>query len=187
MSRSRGPAGRDEAGFGPCGCDPEKVFEYADGGNGPEGLDPERERKMREHLASCQGCRELYERELDLNAFLSSLDFSVMHLRPVSRSVAMALPTRAMGPRILWGLLAGALLVGAFISLEFNGTEPVILLMSILGTCWGLVMSSAKVAHAVFTAAGPTILLVLALGALADLLIAFVVLFASRDRRPREA
>ena len=37
-----------------CGCDPEKVFELADGG-----LNIEQEREVREHLASCPGCREL--------------------------------------------------------------------------------------------------------------------------------
>jgi hypothetical protein len=183
MSLSGGPS---PGGLGPCGCDPEKVFELADGTGGWEGLDPERERELREHLACCPGCRDLYERELDLSASLGSLDlFAARFPRSVSQGVAMALPTRSAGARVLWGLLAGFLLVAALVSLNFNGTEPVILTMSVLGLFWGFVAGSANVARAVFDAAGPIILLVLALGALADLLIALVVLAASRNRRAR--
>jgi hypothetical protein len=166
-----------------CGCDPEKVFELTDGG-----LNIEQEREVREHLASCPGCRELYERERDLSAFLCSLDFSRMHSRSVCQSVAMALPTRSLGARVLWGLLAGILLVAALVSLELNGTEPVILAMSILSVCWGLIVGSTEVTRAVFAAAGPTILLALTLGALADVLIALTVVFVkNRGRRAREA
>lgn len=166
-----------------CGCDPEKVFELADGA-----LNIEQEREVREHLASCPGCRELYERERDLSAFLCSLDFSRMHSRSVCQSVAMALPTRSLGARVLWGLLAGVLLVAALVSLELNGTEPVILAMSILSACWGLIVGSTEVTRAVFAAAGPTILLALTLGALADVLIALTVVFVkNRGRRAREA
>lgn len=166
-----------------CGCDPEKVFELADGA-----LNIEQEREVRKHLASCPGCRELYERERDLSAFLCSLDFSRMHSRSVCQSVAMALPTRSLGARVLWGLLAGVLLVAALVSLELNGTEPVILAMSILSACWGLIVGSTEVTRAVFAAAGPTILLALILGALADVLIALTVVFVkNRGRRAREA
>ncbi len=187
MSHSGGPAGPGETGLGPCSCDPEEVFELADERVGPEGLDPERRREIRKHLASCSWCRELYERELGLNAFLGSLDLSTGLSRSVSQGVAMALPTRSSGARILWSLLAGVLLVVAFVSSEFIGMEFMILLMSILGACWGFVAGSVDVAHAVFAAAGPTILLVLALGALADILIALVVVSFSRGRRAREA
>ena len=166
-----------------CSCDPEKVFELADGG-----LSVEQEREVREHLASCPGCRELYERERDLSVFLSSLDFSSIHSRSVCPSVAMALPTRSLGARVLWGLLAGALLVAALVSLELNGTEPVILTMSLLSACWGLIVGSTEVTRAVFSAAGSTILLALVLGALADVLIALTVVFVrNRGHRAREA
>ena len=187
MSRTGGPV--DPGGFEPCGCDPEKVFEYADGRYGPEEPGPEQEKEMRGHLASCPECRELYERELGLNAFLDSPDFSeaCSLRRSVCQGVAMALPTRSAKVRVLWGLLAGALLLAAFVSLKSNGTEPVILAMSTLGACWGFVAGSAKVAHSVLTVAGPAIFLVLALGALADLFIALVVLSVSRKRRTREA
>ena len=170
---------------GPCrdACDPEKVFELTEGN-----LETDQEREVREHLASCAGCQEWYERELDLNAYLSSLDVSrLCSSRSVCQGVAMALPTRPVKVRILWGLLASALLVAALVSLELNGTEPVILAMSALGTCWGLIAGSAHVARAVFAAAGTTILLALALGALTDLIIALVVVSVSRGRRAREA
>ena len=170
---------------GPCrdACDPEKVFELAEGN-----LETDQEREVREHLASCAGCQERYERELDLNAYLSSLDVSrLCSSRSVCQGVAMALPTRPAKVRILWGLLASALLVAALVSLELNGTEPVILAMSALGTCWGLVAGSAHVARAVFAAAGTMILLALALGTLTDVLIALAVVSVSRGRRAREA
>ena len=170
---------------GPCrgACDPEKVFELAEGN-----LETDQEREVREHLASCAGCQERYERELDPNAYLSSLDVSrLCSSRSVCQGIAMALPTRPAKVRILWGLLASALLVAALVSLELNGTEPVILAMSALGTCWGLVAGSAHVARAVFAAAGTTILLALALGALMDVLIALAVVSVSRGRRAREA
>jgi hypothetical protein len=178
-------SGPGETGFG--GCDPEKVFELADRRAGAESLDPEQERKMREHFASCPECRELYERELDLNAFLSSLDFSELRARSVSQGVAMTLPTRSSGARLLWGLLASALLLVAFFTSGFNGTESVLPLMRALGACWDFVTGSAEVAHEVFAVAGSTILILLALGAMMDLLIAFVVLLASRHRRTRAA
>jgi hypothetical protein len=166
-----------------CGCDPEKVFELADGG-----LSVDQEREVREHLASCPGCRELYERERDLSACLGSLDFSRMPRRSVCQSVAMALPTRSLRARVLWGLLAGALLVAALVSLELHGREPVIPVMSILSACWGLIVGSTELTRAVFSAAGTTILLALALGTLADVLIALTVVFVrNRGRRVREA
>ena len=168
--------------FSGCDCDPEKVFELADGG-----LSPEQEREIREHLASCPGCQDMYERELDLNTFLGSLDFSRMRCRSVCQGVAMALPTRSFGARFSWGLLAFSLLITALVSLELNGTEPVILAMSVLVACWGFVSGSAEVLRAVLAAAGPTILLVLALGAFIDVLIALAVVSLSRGRRTREA
>ena len=165
-----------------CGCDPEKVFELADGS-----LRPEQQGSVREHLVSCPGCQELYEREMDLNAYLGSLDFSGMCSRSVCQGVAMALPTRPAGVRVLWAALAAALLVAALITLELNGAEPVLMAMSTLGTFWGMVAGSADVARAVFAAAGSTILRALALGAVMDILIALAVVSLSRGRRAREA
>jgi predicted anti-sigma-YlaC factor YlaD len=185
MSSSEGPLGPGR--LDPYGCDPEKIFELADTGRDPDGPALEQERKIQEHLVSCSGCRELYEHELDLNTFLHSLDFSEMRSRSVSRGVVMALPTRSAGVRILWGLLATALLAVAFVSLEFNGTEPVILAMSILSTCWGFIVGVADATREIFVAVAPIILYVLALGALADLFVALVIIFLRRRRRVREA
>jgi hypothetical protein len=178
-------AGGGTNASGPCrgACDPEKVFELAEGS-----LETSQEREVRGHLASCVRCQELYERELHLSADLNSLDLSeACSVRSVCQGVAMALPTRHTKVRILWGLLASALLVAALVSLELNGTEPVSLAMTVLGNCWGLIAGSAHVARAVFAAAGTTILLALALGALTDLIIALVVVSVSRGRRAREA
>ena len=185
MSRSKGPLGPGR--FDPCDCDPEKIFELADRGSDPDGPALERERKMQEHLGSCSGCRELYEHELDLNAFLRSLDFSELRSRSVARGVAMALPTRSAWVRFLWGLLATALLAVAFVSLEFNGMELVILTMSILSTCWGFIVGTADATREIFAAVGSIILFMLALGALADVFVAFVIIFLRRRRRVREA
>ncbi len=166
----------------PCGCDPEKVFQLADGD--AEGLNPEQEREVREHVVRCSGCQELYERELALNAYLNSLQFKKP--RPVSQGVAMALPTRSLGVRLFWGSLGILLLAAAFISLKTDDTEPVLLFMSALGACWGVVASVADVVHAVLVVAGPASLLLLAVGALADLVVAFAVLAVSRRRQTRE-
>ncbi len=171
---------------GPRGCDPEKVFELADRDAAVESLDAGEEREPRDHLTRCRECRELYERELDLNAFLGSLDCSRAGSRSVHRGVAMALPTRLAGGRIIWGLLAAVLLVAALASLEIEASQAVMLTMGILGVFWALIYSSVEVLNAVVDAAGLTILLLLVLGALADILIALAVVL-SRRRRAQEA
>jgi hypothetical protein len=171
---------------GPRGCDPEKVFELADRGAAVESLDAGEEREVRYHLARCRECRELYERELGLNDCLSALDFSRAGSRSVHRGVAMALPTRSAGGRIIWGLLAAFLLVAALASLELEASQAVMLAMGILGAFWAFISSSVEVLNAVVDAAGLTILLLLVLGALADILIALAVVL-SRRRRAQEA
>ena len=171
------------SGFDPS-CDRERVFVLADGA-----LEGEAAREVRSHLGRCPECRELYEREVDLNSYLRSADF--LEGRPscsVHRAVAMALPTRSPASRLLWAALAGVLLILAFVYMELNGAEPVILAASVLAACWGFVSGSAEVVRAVFAAAGPTVLIVLGFGALADLLIATATYFVvSRGRRAREA
>ncbi|HZG63440.1 MAG TPA: hypothetical protein VEY13_07995 [Rubrobacteraceae bacterium] len=166
-------------------CNPEKVFELADQDAAAESLEVGEERELRNHLARCRECRELYERELDLNAFLSSLDFQAGS-RSVHRGVAMSLPTRSAGGRVMWGLLAVVLLLAALSSLELEAAQPIMLSMGILGAFWALISSSVEVLIAIVDAAGLTILLLLVLGALADLLIALAVVF-SRRRRAQEA
>ncbi len=169
-------------GFEPCRCDHEMVFHLADGG-----LEGEAAREVRNHLRRCTRCHDLYEREVRLNAYLGSLDFPASRSCSVHRAVAMALPTRSAVSRLLWAVLAGTLLALAVVYLELNGTEPVMVVMSVLAACWGFVSGSADVVRAVLAAAGPTILLVLGFGALADLVIATAAYYVAASRRAREA
>jgi anti-sigma factor RsiW len=162
-------------------CDPEAIFELAEGA-----LAPEREREVRTHLTACPGCRESYERELSLNASLSSLEFAEPPCRSVCRGVAMALPTRPLRARLLWSALALALLFAAVLALSLDGTIPVVLAVNAVGFVWGLVSGFADVARVAISAAGPTLLLALAVGALVDLCIAAALLLATR-RRVRQA
>jgi hypothetical protein len=94
----------------------------------------------------------------------------------------MALPTRSVEVRILWGLLATILLAVTFVSLEFTGTEPVLLVMGILSTCWGFIVGAADTIREIFVTVGPIILYVLALGALADVFVALMIFLRWRRR-----
>jgi predicted anti-sigma-YlaC factor YlaD len=149
---------------GPLHCDPESVFELADGSLGSE-----REREIRTHLRDCSSCRTLYERELRLNASLSSLEFE--ETDSVCRSVAMALPTRSTKARFLWAVLAVVLLLTASVAMN---------------VFWGLVVGLADVIQVIFASIGQALLIALAIGAFVDLVIAAVYLAVSR-RRAREA
>ena len=168
MSRPGGPR-----------CDPERVFELADGG-----LPAEAELEVRSHLGRCPACRELYEDELRLNACIGSLE--VGEARSVCREVAMALPTRLVGGRILWAGLALALLGAVSLALSLDGTNPAALALDSVVAFWGFVSGLAEVAEAFLVAAGPGLLVALGGGAILDLLIAGVVFSVSR-RRAREA
>lgn len=172
----------NERGSNPSACDHEMVFELADGGLGGEAADA-----LRDHLEDCEECRELYERELELNSYLASLDFPEPRACSVHKGVAMALPTRSPFARLMWAALAATLLALALVYLELNGAEPLILAAGILAAGWGLLLGSADVVQTLLAAAGSTILLVLAIGALADLLIALAFLSVHRRRRAREA
>jgi anti-sigma factor RsiW len=168
MSRPGGPR-----------CDPERVFELADGG-----LPAEAELEVRAHLGRCPACRDLYEDELRLSACIGFLE--VGEARSVCREVAMALPTRLVGSRILWAGLALALLGAVSLALSLDGTNPVALALDSVVAFWGFVSGLAEVAEAFLVAAGPGLLVALGVGAILDLLIAGVVLSVSR-RRAREA
>ena len=168
MSRPGGPR-----------CDPERIFELADGG-----LSPEAEREVRGHVDRCPGCRELYKEELELNACIGSL--AMGPTRSVCREVAMALPTRLVGGRILWAGLAVALLALVSLALSLDGTNPAALVADSVVAFWGVVSGLAEVAEAFLVTAGPALLVALGVGAALDLLIAGVVFSFSR-RRAREA
>ena len=162
-------------------CDPEAIFELADGALGAE-----REREVRAHLRGCPECQDLYERELNLNAFLETLEFTEPPSRSVSRGVAMALPTRPLKARLLWVALALTLLLAASLALSLDGTNPAVFAANTLGLFWGLVSGFEDVVQSAFVATGTVLLGALAVGALLDLLIAATVLGLTR-RRTREA
>jgi predicted anti-sigma-YlaC factor YlaD len=160
-------------------CDPEVIFELANGALGTE-----REREVRAHLGRCRGCRALYESELKLNASLGSLEFE--EPRSVCRVVAMALPTRSFKVRMLWAGLALILLFVAALALSLDGTNPAVFAVDALVMFRGFVSGSADVVRVFLVAVGPALLVALAVGALLDLIIAAVYLSVSR-RRAREA
>jgi anti-sigma factor RsiW len=163
---------------GPRPCEPEPIFELADGSLGPE-----REREIRAHLRDCSGCRTLYERELRLSASLGSLEFE--ETNSVCRSVAMALPTRSTKARLLWAMLAVVLLLMASVAMIFFGTNLAVLVVDAMNVFWGFVAGFADVIQVVFAAIGQALLIALAIGAFVDLAIAAVYLGVSR-RHTRE-
>ena len=163
---------------GPHHCDPEPIFELADGS-----LEPGQEREVRAHLRDCRGCRELYERELRLNASLGSLAFE--EPRSVCRGVAMALPTRSLRARLLWSGLAVVLLLTTSVTMMLGGTDFAAHFVEAMSIFWGFVAGLADVIQVVFAAVGPVLLVALAAGALVDLAMVAVYLSVSR-RRARE-
>ncbi len=165
---------------GPYPCDPEPIFELADGS-----LSPEQERDVRTHLRDCKGCLELYEGELRLNASLGSLAFEEP-TRSVCRGVAMALPTRSLRARLLWAGLAVVLLLVASTTLMLGGTNPAALAVETISVFWGFVAGLADVVRVAFAAVGPALLVAFTLGAFVDLALVAVYLSVSR-RRAREA
>jgi predicted anti-sigma-YlaC factor YlaD len=164
---------------GPRGCDPQAIFELADGA-----LDRERVREMQDHLQACPGCRELFGRELEINAYLDSLE--VAEPRSVRPSVAMALPTRPLRARLLWAAVALALLLVASAAMSLDGARPGVFAVSALGAFWSVVSGFADVARTIVVAVGPVLLLALAVGALLDLSLAAALLWTTR-RRARAA
>lgn len=166
---------------GPRRCDPETIFELADGALGVK-----RAREARTHLDECPPCREAYERELELNALLRSSELAESRSRSVCPVVAMALPTRPLKARLLWTSLALVLLLVASLALSLDGTNPMVFAVNALGVFWGVVAGFADVASTTLAAAGPILLAALAVGALLDLCLAVALLWATR-RRAREA
>ena len=160
-------------------CDPQVIFELADGALGPE-----RTREVRDHLEACPSCRKLYAKEQELNAVLDSLEF--VESRSVCPGVVMALPTRPTKTRLLWAALALALLLVASLALSLEGTHPALFAVSSLNVFWGIVAGFADVAQTILVAAGPVILVALVVGALLDLVLAAARLWTTR-RRSRPA
>ncbi len=164
---------------GPRRCDPQAIFELTDGALGPEWG-----REVRAHLETCPGCRKLYEKERELNAFLDSVEFA--ESRSVCPGVVMALPTRPLKARLLWATLALALLLVASLALSLDGSNPAVFAVNALGVFWGVVSGFTDVAQTILVAAGPIILVALVVGALLDLSLAVALLWTTK-RRTREA
>ena len=160
-----------------CRCDSEVVFELADGA-----LDADRAREARAHLDGCPGCRELYERELELNALLRSAELADPRSRSVCPMVAMALPTRPLKARILWATLALILLAVASLALSLDGTNPIVFAVNALDAFWGVVAGLADVVQTMLVAAAPILLLALAVGTLLDLCLAAALFWTTRRR-----
>jgi anti-sigma factor RsiW len=161
-------------------CDPEAVFELADGALGAK-----RAREVRAHLEECPPCRETYEKEIELNSLLRSSELAEPRSRSVCPVVAMALPTRPLKARLLWASIALILLLVASLALSLDGTNPVVFAANALAVFWGLVSGFADVARTTLAAAGPILLAALAVGALLDLCLAAALLWTTR-RRARE-
>jgi len=159
-------------------CDPEPIFELADGS-----LAPEQEREIRAHLRDCKCCRALYERELRLNASLGSLEFE--ETRSVCRGVAMALPTRSTRARLMWVGLAVVLLLTTTAAMMLSSAHLAVFVVDAMNVFWGFVVGLADVIQVVFAAVGQALLVALAVGAFVDLAIAAVYLAVSR-RHARE-
>jgi predicted anti-sigma-YlaC factor YlaD len=162
-------------------CDPETVFELADGALGHE-----RAHEARLHLDECPPCRELYEKELEINALLRSTELANPQSRSVCPMVAMALPTRQLKARLLWASTALILLLAASLALSLDGTNPLVFAVNTLGVFWGVVSGFADVARTTVVAAGPILLAALVVGALLDLCLAAALLWMT-GRRSREA
>ena len=161
-------------------CDPETVFELADGALGAN-----RAREARAHLDECPECREAYERELELNALLRSCELADPRAPSVCRTIAMALPTRPLRARVMWASVAAVLLIVASLALSLDGTNPLVFAANALGVFWDVVSEFADMVRTTLVAAGPILLAALVVGALLDLCLVAAFLWTTR-RRSRE-
>lgn len=159
-------------------CDQEAVFELVDGGLGPA-----RRREVREHIDGCPGCKRIYRREIGLSRSLCSMEYAGSGFGSVSRSVAMALPTRRTRARFLWALLSVALLGVSLLALELYQSGPVGPVVDVLGMFWNFISETAELVRAALAAVGPVLLIALGAGALFDLLVATAVVTAVRRSR----
>lgn len=166
---------------GRTGCDPTRVFEFAEGS-----LDPREEREVREHLSCCPECRRLYERESGLSSFLAgSMGRCVpVERSSISRGVVMALPTRSAKVRAAWCALAIVLFVAALLDLErTGGVELVGALAGAFNELSGLISGVAEAVHTGISVAAWPLLLILGVGTFVDAVIAVVVVAAVRRSR----
>lgn len=159
-------------------CDPEAVFELADGAVGPG-----RGRELFSHLESCPGCREHYEKEKSLSENLSAIDGAGFAETPsVCREVAMALPTRSVKTRFMWAALAVGIILSAVFALVLDGKSPFIAASGMVDALWSVASGFADMAAMIVGLAGPVIVAALVVGAVFDVLVAGVVFSAMRRR-----
>jgi predicted anti-sigma-YlaC factor YlaD len=157
-------------------CDPEVVFELADGA-----LAPNRKREVFTHLEECPGCRAHYEREKGLSESLCSMGDGGFEAPPsVRREVAMALPTRSVKMRFMWAVLALGIFLSAGLALSLDGNTPLAMASGSLEIFWGIGSGVADVAAMLISFAGPTIVVALVVGAILDVLVAGFVFSAMR-------
>ncbi len=88
-------------------CDPEVVFELADGA-----LTPDRHNEVREHIQVCYECACLYERECGLNESLGAMEFEESEERSVCLLYTYDAADGSFRVRFLWSALAVAMLLG---------------------------------------------------------------------------
>ncbi|ABG03831.1 hypothetical protein Rxyl_0864 [Rubrobacter xylanophilus DSM 9941] len=160
----------------PGGCDPRLIFELAEGA-----LEPARRRRALAHLESCPLCRARYERERRLSERLRLA--SPPATGSVRREVAMELPTRTAAVRAAWVVLCLALLLADGAALGLAGANPLAFASGLLGLFWAVASGLATAGRVLVEAAGGVLLAALAAGALADLLVAAVVVSARRRAR----
>ena len=171
-------------------CGPEEIFEFCEGT-----LSLARGREVRDHLKRCSRCRSLYEQEMSLSEALSSPEAregewpgeSGGAQAGVSHRVAMALPTRSVAAKAMWGGGAAMLLGMALISLSLHSVQPYTFITHFMGVCWGLISGISDAAGIVLTVSGSTILIALLVGAFVDVLIAATLVAAARWRWLRGA
>ncbi|BBL78291.1 hypothetical protein RxyAA322_01450 [Rubrobacter xylanophilus] len=160
----------------PGGCDPRLVFELADGA-----LEPGRRRRALAHLDSCPGCRSLYERERRLSERLRRTPPPAAG--SVCREVVMELSTRPTGVRLVWVVLCLGLLLVDGVALVAAGMNPLLFASDLLGVFWAVASGLATAGRVLLEAIGVILLIALAAGTLADLLVAVVVISARRRAR----
>lgn len=163
-------------------CDPEAVFELADGALGPN-----RRRELFIHLEKCPGCRGHYDREKALSESLCSVgDGSFEAPRSVCREVVMAIPTRSGRTRFVWAILALGLFFSAGAALSLDGTNPFVVASGPFEVLWSVASGFADAAMMMLSFAGPIIAVALVAGAVFDILVAGVVFSALRRRQAGE-
>ncbi|WP_119068945.1 anti-sigma factor family protein [Rubrobacter indicoceani] len=171
-------------------CDPEEIFDLAEGT-----LSPERRHFVRGHLDSCSECAARYRREVALSeGFSSGIAAGVAApsgpalkgASSVGREVAMCLPTRSLVARLMWGALAVGILIVTTLALSFGGENPIFILASGVESLFGYISAASNVSTLFLALVAPFVLVALGVGFFVDLLIAGAVYSLVRGTRSTE-